>query len=311
MEPSEQVLARIIEWAAGEDAVRAALLTGSRADPNASLDALSDFDILLFVTDDSDLAEREDWLGAFGSVLVMLRERGSYRNREIPTRLVQYRDGSRIDFTLAPLEMLQRLADASERSPELDRGYRVLLDKEDLTDSLAPPSGLGYTPARPTEEEYVAVVEEFWWESIYVGKYLARGELLPAKYSGECVLRLGSLVRMLEWYVQIDRDWTQPVGPHGQRLAALLSPQDRGRSGCDIRRVRGGRELGGAVRRDSPLPAGGRSGGRGPRSPLPGIDRSRGGGLPSTDPVRIRGRVIVADRAAPPGSDGKEHKERI
>jgi aminoglycoside 6-adenylyltransferase len=217
----------VVEWAAGEDSVRAVLLTGSRANAHAALDAFSDFDILLFLTSGSDLRERDDWLRGFGPVLVMLRERIYHGDREIPTRLVQYRDGSRIDFTLAPLEMLHHLAEGAELPPELDSGYRILIDRDHLADRLAPPSGVGYTPARPTEEEYIAVVEEFWWESIYVAKFLARGELLPAKYSGECVLRFACLVRMLEWYVQIGGNWDRSIGPHGRGLAAHLTPRDR------------------------------------------------------------------------------------
>lgn len=227
MRRSEPTIARVVEWATGEESVRAALLTGSRADPNAALDALSDFDILLFVTEGSDLAVREDWLRTFGAVLVMLRDRSTYRDRVVPTRLVQYRDGSRIDFTLAPIGVLRELVEAHELPPWLDCGYRVLLDKDDETGGLAPPTGVGYAPVRPTETEYLALVEEFWWESIYVAKFLARGELLPAKYSGECVLRFGCLVRMLEWYVQIGTDWNRPIGPHGRGLAALLSTEDR------------------------------------------------------------------------------------
>lgn len=227
MEQSDSTITRVVEWAAGENAVRAALLTGSRADPQATLDALSDFDILLFITEDSDLSEREDWLRTFGSVLVMLRERSTYRGRLVPTRLVQYRDGSRIDFTLAPIGILRELAETDELPPWLDRGYRVLLDKQDLADQLAASSGAGYAPVRPTEEEYMALVEVFWWESIYVAKYLTRGELLPAKYSGDCVLRFECLVRMLEWYVQTGGDWDRSIGPHGRGLTALLAPEDR------------------------------------------------------------------------------------
>lgn len=225
--PKEDTVRRITEWAAAEEAVRAALLTGSRADPNAPIDVLSDFDVLLFVSDDSDLAERADWLREFGSVLVTLTDRISYGDRDVPTLLVQYREGARIDFTLAPIEMLQRLADGSERSRELERGYRVLVDEELLAARLPPPSGLGYVPERPTEDEYVALVTEFWWESIYVAKNLMRGELLPAKYSGECVLRFECLMRMLEWYVQVERDWSQPVGSHGRGLHRLLTAEDR------------------------------------------------------------------------------------
>jgi len=203
------------------------MLTGSRAEPEPETDELSDFDVILFLGAEADLSQREDWLGEFGSILVMLKERVEYLGQSVPTRLVQYDNGLRIDFALAPVDILQRLGGARDLPDWLDGGYRFLLDKDGWEERLPRPSGFAYVPKPPTESEYRALVEEFWWESIYVAKYLKRGELLPAKYSGECVLRFKCLVKMLEWYVQIDRGWRSSVGPHGRGLHGLLSPGDR------------------------------------------------------------------------------------
>ena len=84
-----------------------------------------------------------------------------------------------------------------------------------------------YVPRPPSEAEYRAVVDEFWWESLYVAKYVGRGELLPARYSLETVLRYRCLIPMLEWYVQVPRQWEQSVGVRGSGLRWLLEPEER------------------------------------------------------------------------------------
>lgn len=223
----QETIDRLRDWAAGEEAVRAMLLIGSRADARSDVDALSDFDVVLFLSDERQLTTQDEWLEELGSPLVMLREQVTYLDRPVATRLVQYRDGPRIDFTLAPVAILERLPELDRLPEPLDRGYRVLLDGDGLTARVPEPSGTAYTPEPPGEAEYLELVQEFWWESTCVAKHLRRGELLPAKYSMECVLRFRCLMRMLEWYVQIDRGWGLPVGPHGKGLAAVLGPEDR------------------------------------------------------------------------------------
>jgi aminoglycoside 6-adenylyltransferase len=55
-------------------------------------------------------------------------------------------------------------------------GYRVLLDKDGTTARWAQPTGRAHIPPRPTEAEYISLVEEFWWSATYVAKARARDE---------------------------------------------------------------------------------------------------------------------------------------
>lgn len=219
--------AKVVDWAAAEPRVGAALLIGSRASPQGPRDDFSDHDIVLFLEHGGRLAEKDDWLRAFGHPVMVFRETIEHRGEKVPTRLVQYRGGHRIDFTLSKLELLRRIAAQGVLPDWLAAGYRVLLDREGLCDRLPPPSPMAYVPRPPSEVEYRAMVEEFWWESLYVAKYVGRGELLPARYSLEAVLRYRCLVPMLEWYVQVDRRWEQDVGVRGSGLRWLLEPVHR------------------------------------------------------------------------------------
>lgn len=80
-----------------------------------------------------------------------------------------------------------------------------------------------FIPRKPTEDEFKALVNEFWWETTYVAKNLWRDELFPAKYSSDWVIRFELLLKMLEWYVQIGRNWECRAGAVGKGMKKLLN----------------------------------------------------------------------------------------
>ena len=47
----DPVITKLIHWAEQRDAIRAMLLTSTRAVPNAPMDELSDYDVVLVVED--------------------------------------------------------------------------------------------------------------------------------------------------------------------------------------------------------------------------------------------------------------------
>lgn len=228
MGPEDEVLGRIRGWLEGQESVRAALLTGSRAVEGSRVDELSDYDVLLFLAPGSRLLEGDGWVEELGEVLVMLPEEGAILDRCFPTRLVQYPEGLRIDFGLAPVELLEELGQEGARLPaSLDAGYRVLLDRDGTAGGLPEPGGRGHLAEPPTEEKFRELVREFWWETLCVARHLARGEVLPARYSQEVVIRYRCLIPVLEWRVGVERDWKVAVGVNGRGLPDLLTPEDR------------------------------------------------------------------------------------
>ena len=58
----EEVFNKLIEWAEQRESVRAMLLTSTRAVPNASMDFLSDYDVILIVEDIHPYYEDRRWL---------------------------------------------------------------------------------------------------------------------------------------------------------------------------------------------------------------------------------------------------------
>src|SRR5678816_236230 len=143
----------IIQWAESRDNIRAVLLTSTRAVPGARVDALSDYDVILIVRSIQPFVEDRTWINDFGEVLVVYWD-PVYPDRtfgiDMIANVTQYADGLKIDFTLQPVSLFEKIATAPALPAELDAGYRILLDKDQLTVSMLPPTGTAYIPKRPT-----------------------------------------------------------------------------------------------------------------------------------------------------------------
>ncbi|MEJ7678971.1 MAG: aminoglycoside 6-adenylyltransferase [Segetibacter sp.] len=66
MRKPDEVLKEIINWAIKNQDVRAVILTGSRADPNAIADLFSDYDIEIVVIIQVNFLDNVQWLSFLG-----------------------------------------------------------------------------------------------------------------------------------------------------------------------------------------------------------------------------------------------------
>jgi aminoglycoside 6-adenylyltransferase len=221
----DEIIEHLIQWADHQPLVRAMLLTSSLAIPQASSDVFSDYDVILALLDVHPFYEDRTWLEAFGRVLVLYRdplvldaglERSAY--------VTQYENGLKIDFTLWPVELLQRVVAEPQLPDEFDAGYRVLVDKDHLTDELKPPTYTAYIPKPPTEIEFQDTVEVFFLEATYVAKLLWRDDVMAAKHILDHFMKQEHLRPMLEWRVEIDQQWSVKPGLYGRGLKHWLRP---------------------------------------------------------------------------------------
>jgi aminoglycoside 6-adenylyltransferase len=221
----EHVLDRIQQWAAEEPSVRAVVLTSSRAIPHAHTDAFSDYDVILAVTNIEPLFNDRAWLENFGTVLALYRDpRIDDRGFQRSAFVTQYEDSLKIDFSLWPVELFKQIVSEPQLTPEFDAGYRMLVDKDHLTDRLGPPSYTSYIPKPPTEAEYQALIESFFLDTGYVAKFLWRDDLVAAKYILDHSLKHQHLLIMLGWRIEIEHDWKLKLGPYGRGLKRWLPP---------------------------------------------------------------------------------------
>jgi len=220
-----EIIARLIEWGEGQPLVRAMVLTSSRAIPNGPVDVLSDYDVILGLSDVRPFHTGRDWLEAFGPVLALFRDPleldEGYLNSGY---VVQFENNLKIDFSLWAVEILQRIAADPVLPPEFDAGYQVLFDNEGLTAGLKPPTYAAYIPKAPTEAEYRERVEVFFVDAAYAAKFLWREDLMAAKYILDDMMKQEHLRPMLEWHLETDNNWLVKPSPYGRRLKQWLRP---------------------------------------------------------------------------------------
>ena len=222
-EQQEQVLERLTRWAEQEPLVRAAILTSSRAIPHAHKDAFSDYDVIVVLTNIEPMYKDRSWLETFGRVLALFRDPlSSDRGFQRSAYVTQYEDGLKIDFSLWPVELLKQVVAEAQLPREFDAGYHVLIDKDNLTDSLQSPTYRGYIPTPPTETEYLAKIESFFLDTGYVAKFLWRDDLMAAKYILDNSLKQDHLRPLFEWHIEIDHNWSLKLGPYGRGMKRYL-----------------------------------------------------------------------------------------
>ena len=222
---ADPVLDQLTRWAGERDEVRSLIITSTRAIPDAHLDAHSDYDVILVVTTVRPLVEDTSWLSDFGDVLIAywdpLRVDATTGAEEVSS-IVNYTHGLKIDFSLWSYRAFTDITGGPDPNPELDAGYRVLVDKDRLTAGLPRPTFAAYIPVRPDEATYLRLITDFLIGVPYVAKSLLRGELLPAKWVLDFDMRFNYLVPMLEWRVECDYAWKLRTGPLGKGLHAHL-----------------------------------------------------------------------------------------
>lgn len=222
---ANNVVEQLIRWADQHPLIRAVLLTSSRAIPHASRDVFSDYDAILALRDIQPFYVDRTWLEAFGPVLALYRDPLIPDNGLVRSGYVtQYENGLKIDFSLWPVELLQRVTTKSQLPDEFDAGYQIVLDKDHLTDGLKSPTYTAYIPTPPNEATYQETIEVFFLEATYVAKFLWRDDMMAAKHLLDHSMKQEHLRPMLEWHVEIDHQWSIKLGKYGRGLKKYLRP---------------------------------------------------------------------------------------
>jgi len=224
---TDQVICHLIDWATAQESVRAVLITSTRAQPHPKTDRFSDYDIILVVRDVEPFNTERSWLNAFGEVLVSYWDSLHLDpTHSLPRggNVIQFKGGLKIDFTLWSVALAQQIAAAPTLPDDLDDGYQILLDKDQLLAALSPPTYTVFIPTPSTEEFYQRWIEEFFSDAPYVAKCLWRDELLPAKWCLDYDMKHVYLHRFLEWRVQLDHNWSARTGSLGKGLKKQLPP---------------------------------------------------------------------------------------
>jgi aminoglycoside 6-adenylyltransferase len=218
---SEKVMFDLImNYVRNEDNIRAVVLNGSRANPNAPKDIFQDYDIACLVNDMSPYFKNPNIPPLFGEIMILQEpedmQEPPAENDGHYTYLMQFKDGNRIDLSFDPPELFKAVIE--------DSLTVVLLDKDGILKDIPPSSDKDYLPKPPTEKLFQDCCNEFWWVSAYAAKGLWRNELTFVKHMQDVYVR-EQLMKMLVWYFGIKTDFKEAPGKMGKYFKKRLEPE--------------------------------------------------------------------------------------
>lgn len=218
------LVARLVAWGDRDDDIRAVAVIGSRARDDHPADVWADLDLFLFVNMPERYWERDDWLHELGEPVVTFVE-PTPDGRGLERRTL-FASGCDVDIVPIYAEGFRALL-AGDIPPHIAgmaaRGFRVLLDKDGLLMPLVSVTTDQSALNSPTEAEFVNLIADFWYHTVWVAKHLRRGELWWAKSGCDGYLK-GLLLRMLEWHTWA-RDPKANTWMNGRYLEEWADPQ--------------------------------------------------------------------------------------
>jgi len=211
----------ILGFASKDERIRAVILNGSRANPNAPRDLFQDYDILYIVTSVDDFVRDRSWIRTFGELIMMQTPDEKVFPPPDACKgrfafLMLFQDGNRIDLTFYPVDQISKL--------RLESASLLLMDKDGIIGPLPPASDRDYIPSPPSEKEFQDCCNEFWWIATNIAKGLWRRELPYAKFMFDCPAR-DALMAMLNWHIGIRTGFSADPGKFGKYFEKHLSEQ--------------------------------------------------------------------------------------
>ncbi|MBL8164694.1 MAG: aminoglycoside 6-adenylyltransferase, partial [Anaerolineae bacterium] len=186
---------RVIDWVEQQDSIRALLLVGSQARIDHPADEWSDLDLILFCREYDHFLADTRWLNNIAEVWVCI---ASQIGTGEPELLAVFEGGLKVDFVFIQKPLVPALTDSALLRTVCARGFIALLDKDDEMPQLALPEHNSAQHTLPSEAEFSATVEQFWYNALYVAKQVRRQQLWLAKDRDWAIKKI--MLRLLEWH---------------------------------------------------------------------------------------------------------------
>ncbi len=226
------------------------IVIGSRARVDRPADEWSDLDIVFFTTNPEYYLSKADWLEIIGNpLLTFVQNTPTGGQRE---RRVLFDSGLDVDFTIvsnAEAISLVRFLRVHSRFPQLlkllpktksrkimqeitdfagiiHRGMRVLIDKDGVAVHLPLLNNDSFScvPRKPSQTEFLGVLNEFWYLAILMTKKLRQGKLWTASRIGNCSMKQ-LLLQMLEWHARATNNWDYDTWHSGSFVEHWADPR--------------------------------------------------------------------------------------
>ena len=222
MRDEREMLELIVGVARKDDRIRAVYMNGSRTNRKIGKDIFQDYDIVYVVRENRPFYEDTGWIDVFGERLYMQRPDEVDRCNGLDVDfdrcygwLMQFRDGNRLDLHVVPI---------GEANVQDDRLCGILLDKDGILPEIPEPSDEDYRIRKPTQREFRACCNEFWWGLNNVAKGLWREEIPYVHrmfYEGSH----SQLMKMLNWKVGYETDFRVSTGKASRFLKDYLDDE--------------------------------------------------------------------------------------
>jgi len=225
MDTYKHLIKRFTIWAEQEENVRTAVIIGSHARTDHPADEWSDLDIIILAQDPEPFRQTDAWLRQLGEVwLTFVEPTPDGRGFE---RRVLFAPGLDVDFAPSPAAAFRQML-AHEIPPDIAdmirRGIRFVVDKDNLAGLLSRHPLPLPTSQLPSATEFVNLVHDFWYHTLWTAKHLRRGELWWAK--GCCDMHLkGLLQQMLMWHAKASKGGDTDTWLRGRFLEEWADPR--------------------------------------------------------------------------------------
>ena len=196
-------------------------MNGSRVNPNVIQDNFQDYDVVFVVIETFPFINDKQWINNFGNPLYfqLPDENPNFPNdkENFYGYLVQFDDGVRLDIHI---ETLQHALENIKK----DSLCKILIDKNNYLPKIPESSDKDYWVKKPTQEQFLACCNEFWWCTNNLAKGLARKEILYVQDMANFVVRK-ELEKMLSWKVGIKTDFKVSVGKSAKYISKYLDKE--------------------------------------------------------------------------------------
>jgi len=174
----QEIINNFIHWGTHCENLKAAVLFGSQARTDGKADMFSDLDIILVVDDDALFLTTDQWLNEIGRFSVSFTEDSC---DDTKMRRVIFNNGLDADLVFVPESRIDILKNG-HTAHEIECGYKVIIDKIGIQAKLIPIDEKKQFYCAPTQQDFINLVNDFWFHVVWATKKLKRGELWAAKY---------------------------------------------------------------------------------------------------------------------------------
>lgn len=186
---------QIIEYAKSSNKIKTVIAIGSSTRKTTKADEFSDLDIMIATTD------TQEWIAGdvpekFGSVHISFVEPTLGGGKE---RRVYYDDFCDVDMLIYTPEQFTDCINKGEASWVMNRGYEVLYDVADFTKLLEDKIDRSVHAPEISEDDFINMVNNFFFHIIWAGKKVLRGEIWSAKMCVDAYLKQ-FLLKIMELY---------------------------------------------------------------------------------------------------------------